>query len=130
MSEIATATVWLYDSSRREAAADRVRTTASEHANAMTMTTPSARRRIIADSSSPTSSREEAQAHGAARVVEVGVDEHDALPGPEGGLAGEDRDRDRRRHDHRQDVVGAVAGRAVRMPVPIVAREEALERGH
>ena len=70
----------------------------------------------------------EAQPDVTARVVAVEVDEHDALPHAEQRLAVVDRQHEARGHDRRQHVVGPVAGRAVRVAVAIVAREQALER--
>src|SRR3954471_18383413 len=74
------------------------------------------------------SAGDEAEAHVAARVVTVEVDEHDALPDAEERLAVLHRQHHRRRDDRGQHVVGTVAGRAVRVAVAVVARQQALER--
>ena len=63
-----------------------------------------------------------------ARVVGVQIDERHALPRAECRLALGDGEHERRAHERGQQVVGAVAGRAVRVPVAVVAGEEPLER--
>src|SRR5579884_887282 len=56
------------------------------------------------------SAGQEREADPAVRVVAVEVDEHQALPRPERQAPLDDRDHQRRAHEHRQQVVGAVAG--------------------
>ena len=67
---------------------------------------------------------EEAETDPPAGVVAIGVDEHDALPGAEQKPAGNHRQGERGRDQERQDVVGAMAGGPVAMPVPLVAWQE------
>ena len=62
------------------------------------------------------------------RVVNVRVDENNRLPGPEQRATFAHRQHQRRRDDHGQQVVAAVAGRAVAMPVAIVVRKPPLKR--
>ncbi len=47
---------------------------------------------------------------------------------PERQPAADDRDRERRRGEQRQDVIGAVAGRAVAVAPAVVAGQEPVER--
>ena len=63
-------------------------------------------------------------------VVLVGVEERDRLPGAERQAAADDRDRQRRRGQHRDQVIGPVARRAVAMDPAIVARQEPVQRRH
>ena len=76
------------------------------------------------------SAREEPQADGPHRVVRVRVEQADRLPRPETEPAGDDRHRQRWRGEERQDVIRAVAGRAVAVAVqPVLARQQSIERG-
>ncbi|MCW2613054.1 MAG: hypothetical protein JWN08_48 [Frankiales bacterium] len=61
-------------------------------------------------------------------VVDVQVDQRDGLPGPEPQLAPQHRHRGVGRHQRRQDVRAAVAGRAVPVPPPVVGREQLAQR--
>lgn len=62
-------------------------------------------------------------------VVSVGVEQADRLPGAERQSTLEDGDRQRRRGEQRHDVVGAVARRAMAMPVqPLLTRKQSIER--
>src|SRR2546423_11201310 len=77
---------------------------------------------------SPTPARHEGEPHVTARVVAVQVDEHDALPGAEQRIAVLHRQDERGRDDRRQEMVGPMPTGAVRVPVPIVAWQQPLER--
>src|SRR3954454_1253546 len=77
---------------------------------------------------SVSSAGHEAQPHLAARVVAVEIDQHHALPGAEQRLAAVHGDHERGRDQRGQDVIGGVSRRPVRVPVPVVAREETFER--
>src|SRR5438105_6842937 len=72
---------------------------------------------------------EEGQHDLALRVVDVGIHEGDALPGPQRHPAPEHREREGRGDERRQEVVGAVAGRAVVVDVRMLAGKEELEAG-
>ena len=72
--------------------------------------------------------RDEAQPHRATRIVPVQVDQHDALPGAQQRLPVLHRHRHRRGDQPGQHVVGAVAGRTVRVPVAVVARQQPFQR--
>ena len=61
-------------------------------------------------------------------VVDVGVDQHDRLPGAQREAAVEDRHRDAGRDERRQHVVGAVAGRTVAVPPAGRPRQQVVER--
>ena len=61
-------------------------------------------------------------------VVDVQVHQDDRLPGPEGDPAPEHGQRHRRADEGGQQVVGPVSRRAVRVPVAVVAGQEALQR--
>src|SRR5665213_1920135 len=67
---------------------------------------------------------EEAQPDLAPGIVAVGVDQDDALPGAQERTALEDRDAQRRAHEHREDMVGPMAGCPVAMGIAIVTREQ------
>src|SRR5437899_2964684 len=70
---------------------------------------------------------EEGQHDLAPRVVDVGVHQGDALPGAERHPAPEHREGEGRGDERRQEVVRAVAGRAVVVDVRMLAGEEELE---
>jgi hypothetical protein len=73
---------------------------------------------------STTSAGEEAQAHLPVSVVDIRVHQHDALPGTECGTTAKHWHRERRRHEGRQQVITAVTGAAVPVPIDVVAGKQ------
>ena len=71
---------------------------------------PAAELRLSLPPGSARGGRHEAEAHVAAWVVGVQIDQHQGLPGAEGDPPVEHRQRDRGTHDGGEDVVGPVAG--------------------
>ena len=61
------------------------------------------------------------------RVVGIGVDEDDTLPGAQGGAPGQDGNHQARRDEHGEHMVATVAGRAMPMFVHRRARQEPFE---
>src|SRR5207248_3779139 len=89
---------------------------------------PNPRRRETRYGASPTSARHEGEPHVTAGVVAVQVDEHDALPGAEQRIAVLHRQDERGRGDRREEMGGTMPTGAVRVPVPVVAWQQPLER--
>src|ERR1035437_668745 len=79
---------------------------------------------------SATSAREKAEAHFPDRVVGVRIEQCDRLPRPESEPAGDHGYCQRGRGQERQDVVGAVALRAVAVHPAVVPREHPVEARH
>jgi hypothetical protein len=65
---------------------------------------------------------DEAETHLASGIVDVRVDQHDPLPGPQRGRPADHRKHERRRDEQRKEMVPTVADRAMPMEVPVVAR--------
>lgn len=77
------------------------------------------------------SAREKAEVDAPDGIIRVGVEQTDRLPCPEDEPATDDRHGQRRRRQQGQDVVGAVAGRPVTVPVEtVLAGQQPIERGH
>src|SRR6478735_170027 len=73
------------------------------------------------------SARQEGEAHQPVRVVDVQVDQADALPGAEREPATQHRDRGVRRHQRRHHVRAPVTRRTVPVAPPVVGREQVAE---
>src|SRR5215217_8031798 len=73
------------------------------------------------------SAAEQRDDHAADVVLAVRVDEDDALPRSEDDTASVRRQHERGRDDDRQEVVAAVADRAVTMRITVISREEPFE---
>ena len=75
------------------------------------------------------SAGEKAQEDRSLGIVDVGIEQGDRLPRPEGKLATDHRNGQRRRDEKRQHVIGAVTGRAVAMAPALIPRQELVQRG-
>ena len=67
---------------------------------------------------------EEGDPYGALMVLPVGVDENNGLPGPQGQNPVYDRNDSTRRHERRNNVIGAMTAASVAVEPPRVPREQ------